>query len=336
MATLRKRGSRWEAQVRKQGWPTQSQTFPSKPEAVSWANAIEATMAIGTFVDQRLSKDITLTDLLRRYVQEITPEKKSHATERSRIQAMLRTPFAETKLLDLSSQRISQWRDLRLKEVTGSSVNRELNLLSHVFNVARKEWGVPIQNPVASIRRPKENKARQRRLNETEETKLLAELEPTDRDQLGRYTGIQNPWIKPLVILAIETAMRRGELLSMTWDNVFLSERYVTLLDTKNGEDRDVPLSKRAFQTLSALPREPTRYVFPISEESVKKAFSRAVQRAGIKNLRFHDLRHEATTRISEKLDNVLELSAVTGHKTLSMLKRYYHPRASKLAEKLD
>lgn len=166
----------------------------------------------------------------------------------------------------------------------------------------------------------------------------MAALEVTERDARGRITGPSNPWIKPLVLFALETGMRRSEMLSLTWDQVFLAEadRYVRLLDSKNGDSRNVPLSRRAMAVLQNLSRDGSGFVFPTTADAVKKSFVRAVERAGIFDLHFHDLRHEATTRISKKLSNVLELSAVTGHKTLHMLKRYYHPDASDLARKLD
>lgn len=230
---------------------------------------------------------------------------------------------------------MATWRDQRLKSVSGSTTNRDLNLLSHVINVARKEWGIYIENPITMIRRPSENRSRCRRLSNDEESRLLSALESSERDEQGRFTGPQNIWLKPIVILAIETAMRRGEILSLRWEHVYLQERYVRLLDTKNGERRDVPLSSKAVIVLQNLPRQISGEVFPTSAEALKKAFTRAVGRAEIKDFRFHDLRHEATSRLAEKLDNVLELSAVTGHKSLNMLHRYYHPKASSLALKL-
>ena len=336
MASFRKRGTQWEAQVRKLGWPSVSKSFPSKAEAQRWASVIESEMTREVFVDRSRLNELTLADLLLRYGKEITPSKKGQETEQYRIGALLRDPLSQTRLADLTGQRVAAWRDQRLAEVTGSTVNRDLNLLSHVCNLARKEWAIPLTNPVSDIRRPKENKSRTRRLSREEEARLLASLKPAERGSQGRFTGPQNPWMEPIVILALETAMRRSELLALEWAQTFLSERYVRLLDTKNGCSRDVPLSRRACQTLNSLPKSPCGKVFPISDNAVQLAFTRAARRAGLKDLHFHDLRHEATTRLSEKLENVLELSAVTGHKTLSMLKRYYHPKASRLAEKLD
>jgi integrase len=142
-------------------------------------------------------------------------------------------------------------------------------------------------------------------MNRSEAQRLLDALVCLPRDELGRLTGPSNPWVRLLIIVAIETAMRRSELLALRWEHVELDLSFARLLDAKNGEVRDVPLS------------------------------SRAVERTGIKDLHFHDLRHEATSRLAERLSNVLELSAVPGRKTLPMLKRYYHPKAEELAQKL-
>jgi integrase len=185
------------------------------------------------------------------------------------------------------------------------------------------------------IRRPQNEKARERRLEDGEETALLAALESSRREDGTLGPGTRNPWIKPLVLLAMETAMRRGELLALRWEEVDTKRQVARILDSKNGEARSVPLSSRAVAVLEALPRSIDGRVFPTTEDAVKKAFSRACVAAGLKDLHFHDLRHEATSRLAEKLPNVIELAAVTGHKDLRMLKRYYHPRAEDLARKL-
>ncbi|WP_435626603.1 tyrosine-type recombinase/integrase [Candidatus Ferrigenium straubiae] len=337
MASIRQRGIYWEARVRRDGWPTLSRSFNNKANARAWATVIESEMERGVFIDRTEAEKNTLGDLLQRYLTEISSQKKGHDSERYRLISLQNDPIAKFKVAGLSGKLMAEWRDQRLKEVSGSTTNRDLNLISHVINVARKEWGIHIDNPISMIRRPAENRARSRRLGIGEEEKLLAELEETTRSERGTFKegGSRNPWVRPLVILALETAMRRGELLSLRWADVFLADRYVRLHDTKNGESRDVPLSARAYEVLAGLPRHISGRVFPITADAIKKVFTRAVERADLGDLHFHDLRHEATSRIAEKLDNVLELSAVTGHKTLSMLKRYYHPRAKDLAKKL-
>lgn len=318
MATIRKRGSLWEARVRRKGWPIQNQSFPKKSAAIQWASVIESEMTRRAFVDPALLKSLTLGDLFRRYANEISPTKKSQQSEQCRIGAFLRDPLSETRLTDLTGRRLAIWRDQRMTKVTGSTVNRDLNLISHVCNIARKEWDIPVENPIGDIRRPKHNRARTRRLSLAEQERLISALTPAERASTGLFTGPQNPWMVPLVLLALETAMRRSELLALRWDHVHLDECYAQLLETKNGTSRDVPLSSTARRILESLPRHPSGSVFPVSGNAVKLAFTRATQRAGIPDLHFHDLRHEATTRLSDKLENILELSAVTGHKTLS------------------
>jgi integrase len=203
--------------------------------------------------------------------------------------------------------------------------NRELAILSHAINTARREWGVHIANPIEGIQRPKLNRPRERRLSAEEDARLLHELGSTTR----------NPWIKPIVEFAIEAGMRRGEILSLTWNNVDLQRRVVRLLDTKNGEGRSVPLTLKATALISALPRSIDGRVFATTEEALKQAFERAVERARIDDLHFHDLRHEAISRLFERGLNVMEVALISGHKTLQMLKRYTHLEAEKLLVKL-
>ena len=143
--------------------------------------------------------------------------------------------------------------------------------------------------------------------------------------------------VPPVVLFAIEKGMRRGEILSLTWENVHLVKRYVLLPDAKNGDSRDGPLSPQALELLGSLPRNirSDQKVFPLHYEALKSAWRRACSRAGIIDLRFHDLRHEATSRFFEKGLNVMEVAAITGHKDLRMLQRYTHLRAEDLALKL-
>lgn len=338
MATIRKRGEySWHAQVRRHGYPSQTRTFNTKAEAEKWARQVEAELDRGIYIDRSEAEKNTLYAVLERYKNEITPKHRGSSTEKPRIEAIQEHQIAKLKMAALSSRDLAEYRDFRLKKVSGSTVNRELNIISAAINQARKEWGIHTENPIALIKRPSENRARDRRLENDEEERLLAELSPTTRKDNGRYEegGSRNPWIKPLMQLALETAMRRGELLSLTWDNVDWSRSGVRLPITKNGDARNVPLSTVAVAILHSLPRSIDGRIFPITEAALKKAFTRACERAKIENLHFHDLRHEATSRLAEKLSNVMELAAVTGHKDLKMLKRYYHPRVEELARKL-
>lgn len=356
MASINKRGpSQWQAQVRRRGYPPQTRTFESQKKAEEWARSVESEMDKGCYIDRSEAEKTTLYDLLKRYKNEVSPSKRGSAVEVLRIEKLMATDFAKYKMAALSSKIIAEWRDQRLIKVSPSTVRREIDILSAVINQSRKEWGIHIENPIALIRRPAPSKARDRRLSEVEEKHLMAALDG-GRGENGQFTkGARNRWIKPLVRFAIETAMRRGEMLSLQWENVDLDSQTAHLELTKNGESRTVPLSSTAVLVLRELNLDnPARGpVFPITENALKHAFVRSVERARqtyeeeckevniepdpklLCDLHFHDLRHEATSRIAEKLSNVLELSAVTGHKELRMLKRYYHPKASDLAKKL-
>lgn len=337
MATFRQRSkTSWEAQVRMRGWPAQTRTFPTKADAQRWAAERETELHRGTFVDRSSLRHETLGSLLERYLCEVTPSKKGSEVESFRIRSMMRESMASMTLDRLSSSVIRDWREVRKKIVKGETVRREMNLLSNVFKVAAAEWDVPVVNPVSGLSRPAQSQGRERRPTWAELKNLLRELDvPTYTD--GTYAGARNEWVRPAVLFALRTAMRRGEILKIQWRDVHYDERYVRVLDPKNGESRSVPLSRRAEAILRRLPRgAPGDRVFPLSASSLKQVFSRAMKRAGVVDLRFHDFRHEAATQFAARLPNVLELSAVTGHKSLSMLKRYFNPKPAALASKLD
>jgi len=326
VATFRKRGPyQWQAQVRKKGQPLQSKTFETRAEAEQWARAIEVEMDKGVFVSRAEAESTTLKELLERYLAEITPRKKGAASETNRLRALMRLQLALRYVAGIRGMDIARFRDERLRKVTPSTVKRDLVLLGHVFEVARKEWGIYVQNPVRDIRLPTDNRPRDRRLQAGEEAQLLAACEQA-----------RNPWLLPIVQLALETAMRQGELIRLRWQLIDLSRRTAHLPDTKNGDPRTVPLSSTAVRVLRALPRSLHGPVFPgLTTEAIKRAYIRAVRRAGIENLRFHDLRHEATTRLFEKGLNIMEVASITGHKDLRMLRRYTHLKAEDLARKL-
>ena len=326
MATFRKRGAyQWQAQVRKKGQPLQTKTFETRAQAEQWARAIEVEMDKGMFVSRAEAESTTLKELLKRYLAEITPPKKGAASETNRLRALMRLPLARRYVAGIRGMDIASFRDERLRKVTPSTVKRDLVLLGHMFEVARKEWGIYVHNPVRDIKLPADNRPRDRRLQVGEEDRLLEACR-----------AARNPWLLPIVQLALETAMRQGELIRLRWEHIDLNRRTAHLPDTKNGESRTVPLSTTAIRVLHALPRSLHGQVFPgVTTEAIKRAYIRAVRRAGIENLRFHDLRHEATTRLFEKGLNIMEVASITGHKDLRMLRRYTHLKAEDLARKL-
>ncbi len=285
----------------------------------------------GIFVSRTEAESTTLRELLERYREEVTPLKKGAAPESARISALLRHTLSARIVASIRGVDIARYRDERLKKVTPATVKRDLVVLSHLFEVARKEWGMHVQNPVRDIKLPPDARARDRRLQidkggeDSEERRLL-----------NACLEARNPYLLPIVRLALETAMRQGELVGLRWEHVDLTRRIAHLPDTKNGEARTVPLSSTAVEVLRALPRSIHGEVFPgLTTEAVKRAFARARRRAGLEDLHFHDLRHEATTRLFERGLNIMEVATITGHKDLRMLRRYTHLKAEELATKL-
>lgn len=326
MASIRQRSGVWQALVRRVGYPTEVKSFSTKAEAQVWARAIESAMDQGAHQATHSARNILLTDLLQRYMEEVSPTKRSEARERQTIRFMQRHKMTAYSMEKLTPTVIASYRDERLQTVSAGTIIRELSILSSAISHARKEWGLPTGNPCALVRKPATPQGRTRLLSAEEEASLITELQPVRR---------RSPWMVPLVTLALETAMRRGELLSMRWEQVNLKAQTAFLPMTKNGTARVVPLSRKAVAVLQSLPMMDTGPVFPLSYMVVNNCFVDACKRARIVNLHFHDLRHTATSRLAEKLPNVIELAAVTGHQTIQMLKRYYHPKAETLARKL-
>ena len=326
MATIRKRANAWQARVRRNGYPDEVKTLPTKSEAEQWARAIESKMDRGEFVNREKSEQNTFGDVIRRYMKAVTPGKRGCLEETIRLNATLRHRVTKLSMANLTPEALAEYRDDRLKICQASTVVRDLAALSSIINHARREWSFAIQNPIEMIRKPIMPPGRDRVLTQNDEIVLLHELAPTGR---------RNPLMRPLVVIAIETAMRRGEILGLRWEHVNLEHQTVFLPITKNGRSRYVPLSIRAVETLREMDRSPDGRVFSIGMAAMEANFLKAVRRADLGDLHFHDLRHTAATRIASKLPNVIELAAVTGHTSLQMLKRYYHPRAHELAKKL-
>ena len=325
MASITKRQNKWQVRIRLSNYPTVTKTFNKKSHALQWARETEIQIEKGLLTTGYDKAEDNLRVVLERYLSEVTPSKKGHKVEGIRLKKLMRDPIAATKFGYLKPSHLIKYRNQRLKEVSASTVKKELNILSHVFETAIKEWDMPIKrNPVRLITKPKENKARDRRLEEGEEERLLLSCRQS-----------RNPYLLPFVIVATETTMRRGELLGLERHHLNINNRTAFLPMTKNGDSRTVPLSTRAIATLSELPIHISGKVFPLSETALRGLWNRACRRAGINNLHLHDLRHEGTSRLFELGLNIMEVSTITGHKDLKMLKRYTHLKAEDLALKL-
>ncbi len=301
------------------------------------------------------ARELSFGEVLERYKQTVTIKKKGQKEESLKISKLQRDPLANRPLKDLDSADLAFWRDAKLKEgLAPATVRLYLAIVSHMFNIARREWGMKeLVNPVEDIAKPKVNNERERRLHPEEERYLLDAI-----DNPCVVAHRRNKYIGPIVRFALETAMRRSEILSLEWQNVDMQQKTAKLVDTKNGETRMVPLSPRALVALESLQvrnaHKTQGSIFLTTASGLHQSWIRAIERAKrcyqldcetdgrtpdkafLNDLHFHDLRHEGTSRLAEKLSNVLELSSVTGHKDLRMLKRYYHPKAEELAKKLE
>jgi integrase len=326
MATFRNRSGKRQARVQVKGHAALSKTFINKVDAERWAKQVEVEMQKGSYTNLILAERTIFAEIIERYIAEVLPTMRGGKADYIRLKALARRPIAKLNMVSLTPQKIAQHRDERLKEIAPATVIRELSYFSSIITYARKEWGININNPVALVVRPKNPQGRSRILDAAETDALFEALRPTGRRSI---------WMLPLVRLALETAMRRSELLGLHWEHIDLVRRTVFLQLTKNGTSRTVPLSKYAIQILTEIPRNNDGRVFPVTHEVVSQAFNRARKQAGVKDVRFHDLRHMAITKLAEKLPNLIELGAVSGHKSLAMLKRYYHPNPELLAEKL-
>jgi len=249
MATITQRGEKWQAKIRRDGYPPISKSFLKKVDAEAWARKQEAEMDRGAWQDRSAADSTTVYKLLERYMKDVVPSKRGAEKEAARIRTMMGDTLARYKLSALTPLVLSDWRDRRLAAgVSGSTVNRELNIISAVLNYARKELMIAVDNPVAAMKRPAHGKARERRLEDGEEARLLEALEPAPRGANGRFSGGSNPWMLPIVQFALETAMRRGELLALTWENVDLKKRVALLEMTKTGKVE--PCRSRLVQLL--------------------------------------------------------------------------------------
>lgn len=276
----------------------------------------------------------TLLEVLQRYQLQVSILHKGYSQECYRIARISRSQLAHKPFREIISPDIASYRDERLAErnkntgqpISPATVRLEMSLLSSLWEVGRIEWGICGANPVKDVRKPKPPQGRDRRLLPREERLIL------------RYAmNHSNPELFSLVVLAVETAMRQGELLKLSWEHINLRNQIAHLPDTKNGTKRDVPLSLRARDALTRLGVQKQGSVFNYTSNGFKSTWRFMLIRLGIQDLHFHDLRHEACSRLMElgTLD-IMEVASISGHKSLAMLKRYTHLRASRLVRKLE
>lgn len=325
MATITKRGHRWLVQVRRKGVPPVSRTFDRVADAKAWAALEEAQIEKALPpTPRRLLAQTSYGDIIRRYRDQITPLKKSAVTEAQRLRQLENGPLASVALLDLTPSRLATYRDDRLLKVKPATVRRELALISHSIEVARKEWGFALPvNPIRQIMLPRVRNARDRRLRVGEWQRLL-----------DTASTCRNPRIGPFIRLAVETGMRRSELIALSWDDVNLGGATILIRDSKSGYPRVIPITDEGVLILHQVGLGEGS-VFKLTANAFKLSWTRIIRKAGLTDLHFHDLRHEAISRFAEMGLTTMELAAISGHRDLRMLSRYTHIQPSSLARKL-
>ena len=325
MASIENRGNlQWRALIRRKGFPSVSKTFERKVDAEAWAREIESEMDRGIFVSRKEAESTTLKEALERYAEEYIPRLAQKDREVNRVKLLLKRPLTTRFLASIRVKDIADFIKERESEGVGANTIRlDLALLSRLFEVASSDWGMEsLSNPVLKVNKPKLPSGRTRRLEKDEEQRLLAVCPPP---------------FQYVVRFALATAMRREEISSLKWADVDLENRSVHLPKTKNGESRTVPLSPVALEILLELSRtnNDSLLVFSFSPNAITLAMGKARKRAELENLHFHDLRHEAISRFFEHTDlDVMEIKAITGHRTMQMLARYTHLRTARLADR--
>jgi integrase len=339
MASIQKRNSRFRVRITRQGKSTLCATFYNRLEALQWAKQTEAQLRLGLYEEPlapaKPHQDVSFEEAATHYMNTHSIHKKIVRSETYRLQIL-----------------IKRWKDLTLKQIdkrviltlrdellglgrSGETINHYFNTLSKLFQMVNNEWDLPIANPIKGIKRMPPAKGRTKRITTSIEQLLMDSCD-----------SLSLSLLRSIIQFAIQTGMRRGELMGLSWADVDLPNRKVYLHNTKNGEPRQVPLTQDAVAILTTLSKDESGKVFPMSLVTLRIQFERVCEFAKkqytengtnpFEDLRFHDLRHEALSRLSDAGLNLIELSHISGHRTLSMLKRYVHCSHPAIFEKLD
>ena len=328
MATLRKHYGRWQGIVRRVGNKPIYKSFNTKTDARKWCRSMETKLDRGDYSDYREANKLTLGNLFKRYLSENKHKaKKQWRNEEYRVGQLLNDTISDINLLRFSTKHLAEFRNRRLESVKSATYNKDFNFISVVISTAINDWGIYLpHNPCKMMKRESEPKPRKRVLENDEQTRLIEACALSE-----------NIYLKPMVQFSIETAIRQGELLKIKYEHINFKKRLVTLYDTKNGEDRTIPLSQKAFTILCSLPRQFNGRMFPMTRDSLKFWWKQACRRAKIKGLRWHDLRRHAISVMFEvKGLDVPTVQLISGHKNpMVLLNTYTKLNPEKLVAKL-
>jgi integrase len=318
----------FQAKCRRKGFRSKTKSFTERKDASAWIRATESAWDRGEVGEPKRTAANglhTVADVLRRYAAKVSPKKNGGDIEIQTINRWLREckEFIALEAARLSSADVAKWRDLQLEGRAGSSVARQMNILFAAINLARAEWDCEI--PTIKVARPKSPPHRDRILKPDEEKKLLAAA--------GKDA---NKYLLPIIVFALETAMRAGEIINARWTDIDWERRVIHVPRTKTGQPRDVPMSARVIDTIKALDQTTDRVFDGLNSETLKRRFIKVVKVCEIKNFHFHDCRHTCLSRLArEKGWNPLHLSTLSGHKDIRMLQRYVHLKADDLVAML-
>jgi integrase len=326
MATIRKRNDKYEVQIRRSGLQPFSKTFHTLKDARSWARHMDVEADRRDLpTDPKALRQVSLGELVTRYRDTISSTKRSHDREWFMLGTLLAHPISRRRLSELTAAHFAAYRDERLQDVRPASVKRELAPVRHMFEVARNEWGLPIRdNPLAKLQLSGVDRRRERRLRPGELGKIITAAE-----------CCRNKLIRPIILFALATGMRRGEILSVRQQHVDFAGRSLLIPETKNGYSRTIPLSNEAIALLHDNSREGQDWIFPVTANAFRLAWERVIRRTEIVDLHFHDLRHEAISRFFEMGLTTPEVALISGHRDMRMLFRYAHATRSRILEKL-
>ena len=333
MASIRKHRGKWQVQIRRQGSPATSRSFINRKDADNWARQTEVQIDQKCLPhDPRRLQRYTLGELVVRYRDTVTPTKRAARNETIILNAFLRHPICLKRLSHLTQQDFAAYRDERLKQVKAYSVKRILSPIQNLFAIAKDEWGIPIlENPVSTLKFSYVSNRRERRLRAGELDQIIQAANKT-----------RNPIILPVILFALQTGLRRSEILAATWNDLDIENRALSIPKTKNGHSRVVPLTRAALALLQGLKgdgqtnKDRDERIFPTTANALRLAWDRLMKRAGLKDLHFHDLRHEAISRFFEIGLTAPEVALLSGHRDMRMLFRYSHPQRQRVLQQLD
>jgi integrase len=325
----------FRVKVRIKGQRPQQASFARLTDAKRWAQSTEAAMREGRYFKVQEARRKTLTDLIDRYIRDVLPQRPKNASNTSRHLLWWKSQLGYRLLADIQPTHIAEFRDQLLSTPTdrggrraNATVQRYLAAISHAYNIAIKDWGWVDENPVAKISKPRAARGRERFLSDEERDRLLSACKAS-----------RSQFLYTVVVLAISTGMRRGEIMGLRWKQVDLPNSCLRLSETKNDTSRSIPLASLALSLmtqLSKVRRIDSELVFYGKDKTqpidLKKPWETALRKAGIDDFRFHDLRHTAASYLAMDGATTMEIAAVLGHKTLQMVKRYSHLASSHTA----